>query len=284
MTRTILLADDSVTIQKVVELTFLDEEYRVVAVGNGADAIDRLAEVEPDIVLADVHMPGADGYELCAAARGRYPGVPVLLLVGTFEVFDAERASAAGAAGHLKKPFDSQELLRQVKDLVDEAAGAAQETAAPEPEEDTTSPAATMAVAADEGASWSFEPSQEAGAASREASEIAAETWGGAEPPEFEAIEDAPAAASTAELESASEPPASAAEAPAAAPEAVPAAPVAAAASLEGLSEEDVDRIARRVVELLGDKPVRDVAWEVVPDLAEVLLKARIRELEASVE
>ncbi|HEX4979569.1 MAG TPA: hypothetical protein VFV35_05845, partial [Acidimicrobiales bacterium] len=50
------------------------------------------------------------------------------------------------------------------------------------------------------------------------------------------------------------------------------------------LSDADVDRIARRVVELIGDKPVRDVAWEVVPDLAEVLLKARIRELEASVE
>ncbi len=58
----------------------------------------------------------------------------------------------------------------------------------------------------------------------------------------------------------------------------------AAAASADGLSEADVDRIARRVIELLGDQVVRDVAWEVVPDLAEVLLKARIRELEAAVE
>jgi hypothetical protein len=51
-----------------------------------------------------------------------------------------------------------------------------------------------------------------------------------------------------------------------------------------GLSDEDVDRIARRVIELGGERIVRDIAWEVVPDLAEVLLKARIRELEASVE
>jgi hypothetical protein len=50
------------------------------------------------------------------------------------------------------------------------------------------------------------------------------------------------------------------------------------------LSEADVERIARRVAELIGEKILKDVAWEVVPDLAEVLLKARIRELEASVE
>jgi len=58
----------------------------------------------------------------------------------------------------------------------------------------------------------------------------------------------------------------------------------AAPVGIGSLSEADVERIAQRVVELLGEKAVRDVAWEVVPDLAEVLLKARIRELEASVE
>jgi methylmalonyl-CoA mutase cobalamin-binding subunit len=76
MPRTILLADDSVTIQKVVELTFLDEDFRVVSFGNGSDAIARLAELRPDVVFADVHMPGADGYEVCAAARAALPGAP----------------------------------------------------------------------------------------------------------------------------------------------------------------------------------------------------------------
>jgi hypothetical protein len=51
-----------------------------------------------------------------------------------------------------------------------------------------------------------------------------------------------------------------------------------------GLSDADVDRIARRVVELLGEKTVRDVAWEVVPDLAEVVIKDRLRELESQAE
>src|SRR6185295_4064198 len=70
---------------------------------------------------------------------------------------------------------------------------------------------------------------------------------------------------------------------PAAAP--VAAAPAAPAASGSvTLSDDDVDRIARRVVELLGDKPVRDVAWEVIPDLAEVVIRDRIRELEAAAE
>ncbi len=50
------------------------------------------------------------------------------------------------------------------------------------------------------------------------------------------------------------------------------------------LSDADIDRIARRMLELVGDKAVRDVAWEVVPDLAEVLLKSRIRELESSID
>ncbi len=71
-------------------------------------------------------------------------------------------------------------------------------------------------------------------------------------------------------------------------PEVAPAAaPVAAPAGTTnggGLSDEDVDRIARRVVELLGDKPVRDVAWEVIPDMCEVIIRDRLRELEAQIE
>jgi len=63
MSRTILLADDSLTIQKVVELTFTDTEYEVVAVSSGDDLLQRLPEVRPDLVICDVIMPGRDGYE-----------------------------------------------------------------------------------------------------------------------------------------------------------------------------------------------------------------------------
>lgn len=117
MSKTILLADDSVTIQKVVELTFMDSDYEVVAVGDGDEAMQRLGEGGWDLVVADVHMPGVSGYEVARAAKQAHPGVPVLLLVGTFESFDADQADEAGADAHLKKPFDSQELLRLVGEL-----------------------------------------------------------------------------------------------------------------------------------------------------------------------
>lgn len=272
MARTILLADDSVTIQKVVELTFLDEDFRVVSFGNGSDAVARLGELRPEVVLADVHMPGADGYEVCAAARAALPGVPVLLLVGTFEVFDAQRAEEVGAAGHLKKPFDSQELLRRVQELVSAAPSAATTPAAPEPVAEALPAIDFAAPATPEAAtesSWSFEPVEEAPQPAP--GEVAADTWGGVVP-EGEAAEAAaePVWQPVEERAEAELTETAGGEGPA---------PVGGP-----LSEGDVDRIARRVVELIGDKPVRDVAWEVVPDLAEVLLKARIRELEASVE
>ncbi len=65
MGKKILLADDSITIQKVIELTFSDEDFDVVTVGNGRLALERLPEVRPDIVLCDIIMPEKDGYEVC---------------------------------------------------------------------------------------------------------------------------------------------------------------------------------------------------------------------------
>ncbi|HEY0557915.1 MAG TPA: response regulator, partial [Thermoanaerobaculia bacterium] len=133
MKRRILLADDSVTIQKVIELTFMDEDYEVRAVSNGDDAVKLLSEINPDFVIADVHMPGANGYEVCRRAKQLRPDLPVLLLVGTFEPFDEGEARAAGADSHLKKPFDSQELLQRVEELISKApaAPAAPMSAAP---------------------------------------------------------------------------------------------------------------------------------------------------------
>jgi CheY-like chemotaxis protein len=213
MGKRILLADDSVTIHKVVELTFLDEDYSVEAVSNGDEAIARLAGEAPDLVIADVHMPpGPSGYEVCDKVREMHPGVPVLLLAGAFEAFDEERAAAADS--YLKKPFDSQRLLQTVQELM--AGGEDQPSEAP-------------------------------------AAEAAPE----------EAPEEAPEAeeATTEEATAALDTPAGA-----------------------GLSATEVDAIARRVVELIGDDVVREVAWEVVPDLAEVVVKDRLRELEGPAE
>src|SRR5215217_7401997 len=103
MKRRILLADDSVTIQKVIELTFMDEDYEVTAVSNGDEAVALLDQLRPSFVIADVHMPGANGYQVCRRAKEVLPGVPVLLLVGTFEPFDEGQSRAVGADAFLKK-------------------------------------------------------------------------------------------------------------------------------------------------------------------------------------
>ncbi len=292
MTKTILLADDSVTIQKVVELTFMDEDFRVSAVSNGAEAIARLSESKPDVVIADVHMPAAGGFEVCRRSKELYPTVPVLLLVGTFEGFDADEAMRCGADGHLKKPFDSQELMRRVRELAsapsrsvpvppasadfaddsatgDLQAGADDIYALPAPTDDLWEPVVEDLPAFDGGSTAAPLPVEEA-----------PELYAAPEPQ----VETSSRFAPVPDVPEPFAAPAPAADFASAAPPVFSSAPSAATFAGAALSDADVDRIARRMLELAGDKAVRDVAWEVVPDLAEVLLKSRIRELESSID
>ncbi len=105
----LLLADDSVTIQKVVNLTFADEGFDVISVGDGNSAMDKIRENMPDIILADVNMPGLNGYEICEKVRQSdgEKRTPVVLLVGSFEPFDENEAKRVGADDFLTKPFQS---------------------------------------------------------------------------------------------------------------------------------------------------------------------------------
>ena len=122
----LLLADDSATIQKVVNLTFEDEGIEVIGVGDGDTAIERFFDDRPDIVLADVNMPGANGYEVCEKIRSAdgFRDLPVILLVGSFEPFDEAEANRVGATDVLKKPFQS---IRQLVTLVTELLPKAEE-------------------------------------------------------------------------------------------------------------------------------------------------------------
>ncbi len=144
MPKTLLLADDSVTIQKVVGISFASEDVTLITVDNGDDALLKAREVRPDVILADVVMPGLNGYEVCEAinADPSLQHIPVLLLTGTFEAFDEERASQCGAAGHIAKPFEAQTLVDRVKELLaaPAAAPAAAASAAPPAAAMTASP------------------------------------------------------------------------------------------------------------------------------------------------
>ncbi len=124
MSKTLLLADDSVVIQKLVGLSFANEDVEIVSTDNGDDAVTKAREIRPDLVLADVVMPGKSGYEVCEAIKQdpALAHIPVLLLTGTFEAFDETRAQAAGATGHITKPFEAQALVERVKTVIKQAA------------------------------------------------------------------------------------------------------------------------------------------------------------------
>ena len=229
MRRTILLADDSVTIRKIVEFAFSDTDIRVCAVASGQEALDRLSDLRPDLVLADVVMPGPSGYELCRTIKASDRPVPVLLLAGTFEPFDAEQAKECGSDGHVTKPFDSRQLILRVEQLMARGAKAAAkaERAAPATVEDLEAMFDNLATPA---------------------------------VPSVVEQDVRPVSVATA-------------EAPAPAVE-------TASPGMPALSPADLDAIARLVVARLSDRVVREIAWDVVPDVAEMIVRERIRELE----
>jgi len=240
MSRSILLADDSVTIQKIVELAFVQNGYEVHAVGGGDEAIAQLEKSEPTVVITDVHMPGASGYDVCKASKERYSGVPVVLLIGAFESFDPADVESCGADASLKKPFDSKDLVTMVDELVDRAS-----SGSPSESPSDSAESATEAAGPE---------------ASTESSSIVADS------PDVSVAGPGlqSADASDSDAGSSSDGPSD--------------------VSGSGLSDADVDRIAHRVAEILGENEVREVAWEVIPDLAEIVIKDRLRELESQVE
>ncbi len=125
MSYKILLADDSVTVQKIITLTFSDEGVDVVTVNNGDEAINRLQYLRPELVMADVSIPGKNGYDICefVKAHPEMKETPVILLIPAFEPFDEERARRIGADYHLTKPFQSiRTLISTVKSLIERKA------------------------------------------------------------------------------------------------------------------------------------------------------------------
>jgi len=122
MSKTLLLADDSVTIQRVVELTFAHEDVRVVSVADGKRAIEFISVERPDIVVADVGVAEVDGYGIAAHLKksAATRDTPVLLLAGAFEPVDEGRVRSSGCDGVLVKPFEPEQLVGRVKELLSE--------------------------------------------------------------------------------------------------------------------------------------------------------------------
>lgn len=132
MPHTLLLADDSVTIRRVIELSFADESVRVVSVSSGREAMNAITAAPPDIILADAGMPDVSGYDIAAFVKGRAElrHIPVVLLAGAFEPLDEARARSSGSDGVLVKPFEPQMVVTRVRELLSQATAAQPSAAA----------------------------------------------------------------------------------------------------------------------------------------------------------
>ena len=314
MPQTLLLADDSVTIQRVIELTFADEDIDVVAVSDGDQAIARLDAIPPDIVLVDVGMPGKTGYEVAAYMKQspRLSHIPVVLLTGAFEPVDAARAAGAGCDGVLAKPFEPQQIIGRVKELLGrppvrpigslEGVFGAQSSGEQAPESGAksiddyfdqldaafSSLSGRSAPVAESSAPFAVDwfglkPAAPAGApeAHTPASDALGQLWGRTEEPTPAPSAPLPppvapaaeALASTAETE---KPESSASALPPAT-----ATPVATAVSADlAITDDLVDRVSRRVLEQMTDRTVR----ETVATIAERLIREEIERIKASIE
>ena len=298
MPHRLLLADDSVTVQRVIELTFADEGIEVVAVGDGDAAIARLQQERFDVVLADVGMPGRTGYEVAQFLKDRTAAdrPPVILLTGAFEPVDQARVADAGAAAVLAKPFEPQMVIAKVRELLGGARvrpAASTETPSPEapvppPPDSAAAPAATVDEYFDrlDRAFASLNPLPEAGETPASSS---AAVRGHADAVVSRAQGPCPSSG-------AGDYPAGEAPLPATRPVAhladrfatmlaveqgeLPASALAAPASAD---DELVDRIARRVVEALGDRAVRDLAADIVSRTAERLVREEIERIKAGI-
>ena len=307
---TLLLADDSVTIQRVIELTFADEDVQVMAVSDGEQAIAAVDQRTPDIVLADVGMPGRDGYEVAQHIKKtpRLAHIPVVLLTGAFEPIDQARAEAVGCDGVLAKPFEPQLVVGRVKELLARRPAAPGPAAVPAPVEVATQTPAPPGRLVNE---QYFEELDQA-FATLSAPKVPV-TDRSLEEPSTDAIDwfsrsapapvvEPPAAVQSAPPASAPVPAPSRTEAPAAAPAFPPlpdafaallaaeqtlpagaAAPVWPVAAPAAASADIVEDVTRRVLEQMSDKTVREMAAGIVAQVAERLVRDEIERIKNTI-
>ena len=119
----ILLADKSITIQKVVEMLFSGRDYEVVCVSDGETALNEAKRVVPDVVLVDIDLPRIDGYSFAARLKQTplLAQAPVILMMSRDDVYDGAKGKQAGIIDNIAKPFESQELIGKVKKAIAEA-------------------------------------------------------------------------------------------------------------------------------------------------------------------
>jgi CheY-like chemotaxis protein len=284
----VLLADESVTIQKVVDLVLSEEGYEIKAVSSGEEALATMASFTPDIVLADIKLKGKNGYEIARSLKGNpaTTQVPVLLLAGAFDPVNEDLLMQSGADGSLTKPFESGDLLDKIRSLTGGQAAPAQE--AEEPafafEEEAQAAAPVFDIGA-EAAAPVFDVGGEAASSAPVASAVEGEDlW---ELGDFGNVAEADEAVEAFEAEAvvsavAGEPPAASAAvgaSQATAAELSGAVGEAVTAGLEELVQGiDLKAIIAEIVAPTVRDTVEKILWEVTPELTEKLLREAVNE------
>ena len=124
MSKIILVADDSATMQQVAEITFRATDFTYVGARSADEALEKARSQKPALVLADAVMGQKSGYDLCHSLKtdGKLGDVPVVILCGNSAPFDAAKGAQSGADGSLTKPWDTQVMLEKVAEFIDKAA------------------------------------------------------------------------------------------------------------------------------------------------------------------
>jgi DNA-binding response OmpR family regulator len=292
---TLLAVDDSVTMRKVLEITFAGPDFRVVTAPTADAAVQKFKADKPDLVIADLTLDAQkSGYDLCKALKQLSPSTPVVLLSSKQNPFDPAKGTAAQADDHMDKPFDTQQLIDKVKKLLPAkawaGAGVRPDAVAPPPAAAAAPLARAPATSPSTGA-----PSQPATRAKTLIYNPATGTPG---------LPSAPAAAAAKPAQGVTAPTplaptpvtglplqqkVASAPAPAPAPRAehhpaaAAAAPVA-AAHVNGQMAGKLEQIGLTPAQVeavlaLSKEIVERVVWEVVPVMAETIIKEEIARL-----
>jgi CheY-like chemotaxis protein len=119
-TPTVYFIDDSATMREVIKIAFRKENIHVITCADAASALEQFEQTAPDVVITDVIMPDKDGYQVCEFVKqhDRLGKTPVILMSGVVNRSVAERATAVKADELIRKPFQPQDLIARVKNLL----------------------------------------------------------------------------------------------------------------------------------------------------------------------
>ncbi|NTV52367.1 MAG: response regulator [Candidatus Firestonebacteria bacterium] len=120
MSKSVLAVDDEPAVLRLIQMSLMVEGYDIRTVTSGYTALAELEKKRPDLMLLDILMPGLNGYELCAEVRRqpRYQGMKIVFLTALGNLGDPQRGIMAGADDYIIKPFDPDELLSKVRDMI----------------------------------------------------------------------------------------------------------------------------------------------------------------------